>query len=155
MSTFTGDIIVNSADVYTLSGSSLNDPLEVEKVVSQATTVIETLTGVFFRADERDAEIQTSDAAWLKKAVILQSVWMLEQVDILSRQSVSSISQDGLSLQAPDSLTFVLAPLAKRALKNCSWTKTGTMRVAAPSEATPVGSFLTDDSGVWTPIASA
>jgi hypothetical protein len=154
MSTFSGDIIVNSADVYALSNSNLNDPIATDRVITQATNMIETMTGVFFRASDRGYDVRSSDAAWLRKAVVFQTVWMLEQGEVLTRQGISSLSQDGVSVSAPDELTFVLAPLAKRALNNCSWTKNGTLKVSAADEITET-SFLTTDVGPWVPLGAA
>jgi hypothetical protein len=92
-----------------------------------------------------------SDAAWLKKAALYQVIFMVEN-DVLTNKSVTSISQDGLSINAPDGLTFILAPLAKRAINNCSWTKSGTLKVQAPDELSAAGNFLVDDNHPWAPL---
>jgi len=62
------------------------------------------------------------------------------------------MTQDGVHVQAFNELTFVLAPLAKRALANCSWGKSGTMRVSLENE-TAVEDFLVSDNHPWTPLA--
>jgi hypothetical protein len=94
-----------------------------------------------------------SDAAWLKKAALYQVIFMVEN-DVLTNKSVTSISQDGLSINAPDGLTFILAPLAKRAINNCSWAKNGTIKVAAPDAVVTAKDFLTSDAHAWAPLGA-
>ena len=152
MTVYTDDISVSMPDVYVLTGVNASAPL-VASSIEQAKMLIETVSGVLFHADERSTPIDTADAVWLRKAAVFQAAWLVEQSAVFSRQAVSSLSQDGLSVSAPDSLTFVLAPLAKRALNNCSWAKTGTLRVAEPD------SVVLDDSTVsdnhpWFPLGA-
>lgn len=150
MATLTTDIDVTTSDVFTISGTDA-DITVVQKLLGQASFMIETISGVPFKVAERETDVSVSDAAWIKKATVFQTLWLIGQVDSLERQGVSSVSQDGLSISAPDSLTFVLAPLAKRALKNCSWAKNGTLKVQAPSEE-PAESPLVSDNHPWYPI---
>lgn len=151
MAEFTADITVNITDLYNSTGATA-DITVLQNTIPQAVSIIETITGVFFEAALREVTISVSDAAWLKKAALYQTIFMLEN-EVLSSKSVTHITQDGLSVSAPDGLTFVLAPLAKRALGNVSWAKTGTLKVA-PADAEPVGSPLTDDNHPWYPLGS-
>lgn len=153
MTVYTEDITVAMPDVYTLTGVNADAAL-VASSIEQAKMLVETVSGVLFRAEERSNPIETSDAVWLRKAAVFQAAWLVEQTAVFSRQGVSSLSQDGLSVSAPDGLTFVLAPLAKRALNNCSWAKTGTMRVSAPDEVSAV-SPLVSDNHPWFPLGAA
>ena len=150
MASFTTDISVSITDLYTIT-SNTDDIAALQNEVPKAVSVIETITGVFFEAAYREVTITTADAAWLKKAAIYQLVFMREQTDILTRQAVSSISQDGLSLSAPDGLTFVLAPLAKRAIGNCSWAKSGTFKVTPMPKTASVDPLSSDDHP-WFPL---
>jgi hypothetical protein len=154
MSTYTADIQISLTDLYSITGSNV-DVNALQGMTPQAVSLIETVSGVFFEAAYREYPISVSDAAWLKKASIYQVQFMLENSDLLTRPAVSSLSQDGVSVSAPDGLTFVLAPLAKRALGNCSWAKSGTLRVAPAIVEKTDASFLTSDAHDWAPLGSA
>jgi hypothetical protein len=153
MTAFTADIQVSITDIYNVTGTKA-DIVTLQNLTPQAVSTIETISGVFFEAAYREVAISVSDAAWLKKAACYQTQFMLENPDLLSRPAVSSLSQDGVSVSAPDGLTFVLAPLARRSLGNVSWAKSGTLRVApAIVEKTDV-SFLTSDAHDWAPLGA-
>lgn len=152
MTAFTTDITLSLTDLQAVGGSGV-DFTRFDSVSPQAISVVETVTGVFFQADYREVYTSVSDAAWLRKAAAYQTLFMLENEDILSRTAVSSLSQDGISVSAPDSLTFVLAPLAKRALNNCSWAKTGTLKVAPSAEVDVVSPLVSDDHA-WYPLGA-
>lgn len=154
MTTFTADIAISLTDLYSITGSNV-DVNALTAMTPQAISLIETVSGVFFEAAYRESTISVSDAAWLKKAAIYQLQFMIENSDLLTRPSVSHLTQDGVSVTAPDALTFILAPLAKRALGNCTWAKSGTLRVAPASETETDISFLTNDNHPWTPLVGA
>lgn len=149
MATFEGNIEASLPDLHSIAGSNV-DAQRAAKALDQASTVIESISGVIFDAEYRELPVTKGDALWIKRAVVFQAVWLLEQGDSLSRVGASSLSQDGLSVSAPDELTFVLAPMAKRALGNCSWNGNKTTRIGgySPSRVTD---FSIDDSGPWTP----
>lgn len=155
MATYTESIIVTANDVYSAVGSNA-DVNTLNAVIPQAQSVIETLTGVIFDASLREVAVSKTDVAWIKKAVIFQTQWMLDNPDSLSRTDAASISQDGVSVTAGDKLTFVVAPLAKRALANASWSKSGTIRVAV-GDREPVEDFLVSDDDSqypWIPLGA-
>lgn len=152
MTVFTEDITVAMPDVYVLTGVYPDAPL-VASSIEQAKMLIEAISGVFFSAADRTLPLESADAVWLRKAAVFQAAWLVDQTAVFSRQGVSSLSQDGLSVSARDDLSFVLAPLAKRALNNCSWAKSGTLKVA-PAEVVPTGSFLTSDDHAWSPLGA-
>ena len=153
MTVFTTDISVTLNDLQAV-GASGTDPVLFDNVAAQAVSVIETITGVFFEAQYRETPVSVGDAAWLKKAVVYQIAFMLENPDTLSRMAASSVSQDGVSVSVSDGLAFVLAPLAKRSLANCSWAKSGTIRVA-PAEEARANNFLNSDNHPWFPLGAA
>ena len=153
MAIFTGDIQVSYNEVYASTGTSY-DPVDMLAQIEQAIATIELVSGVFAKAYEREIPLSVTDAAWIKRAVIYQTAWNINNPDSVSRQAVSSISQDGLSLSAPNELTFVLAPLAKRALGNCSWAKSGTLTVAPAVVENTNTSFLTNDDHAWTQLGA-
>lgn len=150
MAIFTDSIEVTIDDLYAVATTNVS-PISLMDKIPQAVSVIETVTGVFFNADFRDVEISTRDAAWLKRAAAYQLAFMLEQNGLTSRQSVTSLSQDGLSVNAPDELTFVLAPLAKRALANTSWSRSGTTPVKIDKTRTAFDPTVSDDHA-WYPL---
>jgi len=149
MTTFTNDIEANLPDVYVLAPKSAN-PEAVSDAVAKSAVLIETVSGVFLKAEEREMAVSVTDAAWIRKAIVFQSAWLLEHPEAFNQQAFSSVSQDGVSVSAPNELTFVLAPLAKRALKQCSWAKHGTLRVAPATDRTLVTDpTVSDAHGGW------
>ena len=131
MAEFTNNIVVSTSNVYELINP--NTPIDaVTTAIAHASAMIESITGVFLNSADREVHPQARDAVWIRKAIAFQAAWMLEQPDALSRMGVSSLSQEGISVNATDALTFVLAPMAKRTLQNCSWTQSGTVHVEAP-----------------------
>lgn len=148
---FTENIEANLSDAYVLTGPNVAVP-DLQTALEQASALIETISGVILSSADRTTPITTADAVWVRKAIVLQSAWMVEQADVMGRQAVSSFSQDGLSMSAPNELTFVLAPLAKRALNNCSWAKNGTYRVAPATTSMADVKLMTSDNHPWNPM---
>jgi hypothetical protein len=98
------------------------------------------------------------DLGWLKAATAWQAAWQPQQAGYTARSRVSSVSQDGLSVQFADNASQHLAPLADRALRNLSWKGKRTDRGATLGER-PRGLFLQDYSNeasdekvVWSPM---
>lgn len=147
---FDGDIIVTAADILTYTGTKLAYDI-IADAIPLATSTIEVITGAFLVADDREVPLFKADAAWIKRAIIYQTLWQLDHPDSLSVQNFSSLSQDGQSLTNHDELNVVLAPLAKRALKQCSWAKHGTIRMQSPFRIyTQVDATVSDNHGGWT-----
>lgn len=153
MAEYTENIEASSADVYTLAGHE-TDVNIANDAIAQANHIIETISGVFLLAEDRTTPISKRDAVWLRKAITFQAAWIIEHPDVFSRMAVSSLSQEGLSMSAANDLSFVLSPLAKRALQNCTWTKNGTLKVEAANLKLPVD-ILTSDDHEWSPLAGA
>lgn len=150
MATYEENIEGSLAELYALSGSTV-DPTLAARTLDQAATIVETISGAVLSAAYREQPISRTDAYWLSRAIVFQAAWLLEQPDVMSRLAVDSLSQDGISVSAPNGLTFVLAPMAKRALSNCTWAKTGTIQVEGVQVKTDI-SFLTNDNHPWTPM---
>lgn len=153
MAEYTESIQVELPELFTLVGPSA-DVDAASRALDQAAVVVETISGVVFNAEFREAPITRSDALWVKKATLFQAAWLIEQQDALNRVAVNSLTQDGLHVTTSNELTFVLAPLAKRALNNCSWAKHGTTRVSLERSSNG-GSILISDNHSWSPIGSA
>lgn len=147
---FDGDIIVTAADVLTYTGSKVAYDI-IADAIPQAISTVEIITGAFLTADDRTVPLFKADAAWIKRAVIYQTLWILEHPDSTTQQNFSSLSQDGQSVSNRDGLDVILAPLAKRALKQCSWAKHGTIRLQSPFRIyTQVDATVSDNHGGWT-----
>jgi hypothetical protein len=99
--------------------------------------------------------IRARDLYWLGKAVARQAAWLTEQYDLATRLDSTATSQDGVANQlAPDAL--VLAPMAGRSLRRCSWMRSRTIHVGTPFESGRfVGNALlesADDGQAWEPL---
>lgn len=99
--------------------------------------------------------IRPRDVHWLGQAVAYQAAWITEQYDLATRLDATATSQDGVSNQlTADAL--VLAPMAGRALRRCSWMRSRTIHVRSPLEGGQYsGNPLlesSDDSQTWRPM---
>lgn len=86
--------------------------------------------------------MQPRDLMLLRYALAYQAVWMTGQPGLLIRVGVDQMSQDGLSTHIPDERDLMLAPLAKRCLKQLAWQKSRSLRVRTPfiDDQTPLSS---------------
>jgi hypothetical protein len=100
-----------------------------------------------------DATVHDRDAAWLLRAVAWQAVWLAGQPGNTERSSVTSVSQDGMSAVLQDPTAVILAPRARRALKNLSWMGTRSVRIEPPVENTfqPWDTIDPPDDA-WSPV---
>lgn len=112
-----------------------------EADIARAQALIELVAG---RTVE---EVGTRDAKWLNLAMVYQAAWMDSHPEVFSSMDVASISQLDLSISFRDeSEAQYLSPLARRALRRCSWKGTRSI---------PVNShFLryTYDDYSWSPM---
>lgn len=76
------------------------------------------------------AAVYARDAEWLRQAVAWQTAWLAGQSGMAERSSVTTVSQEGLQVTYQDEAALVLAPLARRALKNLSWMGTRSVRMS-------------------------
>jgi hypothetical protein len=100
-----------------------------------------------------DAVLHDRDLEWLKRAVCHQAIWLAGQPGNAERTSATSVSQDGMSATLQDATAVVLAPRARRAVKNLSWMGTRSVRIEPPVESTfePWDTVDPPDSA-WTPL---
>lgn len=150
MAEYTGDIIVNLPELYVIAGAQ-TDVDAATKALDQATAVIELVSGVVFDAEFREIPVSKADSNWIRRAIIFQATWTLEQADSLTRVGANSITQEGLRVDAEDGLSFVLAPLARRALKNCSFNQNRTQKVSGHRRLEPFD-FTVNDNHEWMPL---
>lgn len=118
-----------AADVMTYAGVTATDD-----DVARAQAQIDVFCGLTFDAAAAIG-VSPRDLYWLKLATAYQAGWMVSQPDLFSRQSVATISQDGLSIgyemrggETADS-GQIMAPMARRALRRLRWMGTRAMRL--------------------------
>lgn len=118
-----------TADVLTYTGKTVTDA---------DLTLAETDVSVYAnRAPSASAGMGARDLYWLKLACCYQASWRDGQVDVDSRQSVTSVSQDGVSVTYRAEWQVRLGPMAARAMKNLSWKAGRTQRT--PNVRYPLG----------------
>ncbi len=105
-----------------LTGVTIDQP-----TLMQATGIIEISASVSCRNLN---SFRARDRNWLVRAICYQAAWMPSQPDLFSRNDMTSISQDGQTFQARDEDSFLLAPLAKKALSRCSWMRSRSVRLS-------------------------
>lgn len=123
--------------------------------LAQAQGVIEIYAN---RTTDATDGLTARDLGWLNRAVCWQAAWQSQQYGYAARESASSVSQDGQSVQRSAGSDLVLAPLAARALKNLSWKCSRTVR--QPGVEVPLGygavvdfaSEASDESHGWEPL---
>lgn len=105
--------------------------------------------------DQPEPSITAIDRRWLAMATAFQAVWMRGKPGVLEhRESHTSSSADGVSVQRAADAQIILAPLAARTLKNLSWLGVRTIQHGVTM--LPKGSFLAeeaDERHSWTPLA--
>jgi hypothetical protein len=118
-----------TADCTSITGVTPTDA-----VLALAQAIIEDHTT---RTPDANDSMRLRDLTWLKKAVAWQAAWIPSQPDLLTRMGAKSLSQDGLSWQGRNDVDQFLAPLAQRALKNCSWMGSRSIRTGRRPMRTP------------------
>lgn len=73
--------------------------------------------------------ISPRDRRLLKQALSYQTVWQINQVDLITRTDVSQVNQDGMSFSPAGADALLLAPLTKRCLDRLSWRRPRSLRV--------------------------
>jgi len=142
-----------AADVLSLTGSTVTDPQ-----LTQANAVIELHAGRIYTLATLSTPSGVTntgarDAEWMRRACAYQAAWMLSQPDMFSRIDLSAVTQEGRAVGLKEH-SFVLAPLAKRALDRVSWLKSRSLHVRAPFEdgLGPISTAIIDyddDDGGW------
>jgi hypothetical protein len=124
------------SDVQDITGAVVNDA-----DVMRAEAVIDAVTGA---GGLDPKKLSTRNLRMLKLAACYQAAWAKTQFDLNGRHDVTSMSQEGGSASARDELTFVLAPLAKAALKRATWGKNRTISVAPPAALRVIDPVVSD-----------
>lgn len=108
-------------DVLSVTGVDLSG---TPGVVAAASSDVSMHTGVL-----DTAAVYTRDEEWLRQATCWQAVWLAGNPGNVERASVTSVSQDGMSASYVDDTAVILAPRARRCLKNLSWMGSRSVRV--------------------------
>lgn len=112
---------ITAADVLAVTGVNVGD-----SDVAQAQGVIDIISNV---TTEDSATMSARDIRLISLALCYQTVWQYNQIDVLTRTDVASITQDGLQFTPANKDALMLAPLAKRCLDRLSWRKPRSIRV--------------------------
>jgi hypothetical protein len=136
-------------DVAAITGKTVTD----DQVMS-AQFVIDLYSN---RTPAASALMSNRDKVWLQRAVAYQVVWMLAQPDFYSRTQITKLAQDGLSTEFASKAALHLAPLAERALKNCSWLRSRSLRIRTPFTDSDLGLYgftseVNDIYDTWTSV---
>lgn len=110
--------------------------------LARAVDVIDAVTGA---SDYALAALRPRNRRMLTLATAYQAAWAQAQVDHLDRHDVTSLTQEGGSVSTRDELSLILAPLAKAALKRCTWTGPRTVAVAGSSAGRIIDPTISDD----------
>lgn len=144
-------------------------PLDVEKLTGAIApesdiAIAQAIVDLYASIDSENVDIELiwpKDLIRLKKAVSYQVRFMQSQPDLLGRQDVKGVSQDGVSSTYANPHSVVLAPLANMAISQLRW-KRG--RALAPNrrgrnvlalQQTWVRDAEPDAGFGWTPMDSS
>lgn len=75
------------------------------------------------------ANISTKNLRLLKMAVAYQAAWMTEHPDLFTHTDIQSINQDGIFYVHQHENSYLLAPMARRAIKRLSWMRNKNIRI--------------------------
>lgn len=143
------DSWAQASDVAAKTGVTVTDAQ-----VMQAQAVMDMCSG---RTYDAKARIGSRDLYWLLLATAYQCVWILSQPDYFSRLDFQTIAQGNRPVQLKDD-SLLLGPLAKKALRRCSWMRSRSFHVRSPfvDGLTPISSDP-DSAGndfyeLWSPL---
>lgn len=140
------------ADVKAITGKDVS-----EDVIYRAQAQVEVTTGLIAAMSylqgtvapvEGAVAVSARDSHFLKMGVAYQAAWLDSQPDVYDRANITSIGQDGVSVQYADQ-GLILAPLSKKALNRLSWFGSRSIRTGSGpySHASLVEYY--DDRGPW------
>lgn len=94
--------------------------------LDSAQAMIELFADVIY---EQSDKISTKNARLLKMAVAYQAAWITEHPDLFTHTDIQSINQDGIFYVHTHENSYLIAPMARRALKRLSWMRNKSIRV--------------------------
>lgn len=69
----------------------------------------------------------------LKMATAYQAAWMTEHPDLFTHTDIQSINQDGIFYVHQHENSYLIAPMARRAIKRLSWMRNKNIRIRPSS----------------------
>jgi hypothetical protein len=83
----------------------------------------------------------------LKMATAYQAAWITDHPDLFTHTDIQSINQDGIFYVHQHENSYVLAPMARRAMKRLSWMRNKNIRIRPSSRRLTVRRFVQGNSG--------
>lgn len=117
------DSWAQASDVASKTGVTVTDAQ-----VMQAQAVMDMCSA---RTYDAKARIGSRDQYWLLLATAYQCAWMLAQPDLFTRLDFQTIAAGSRPVQLKDD-SLLLGPLAKKALRRCSWMRSRSYHVRSP-----------------------
>jgi len=84
----------------------------------------------------------------LKMAVAYQAAWMTQHPDLFTHTDIQSINQDGIFYVHQHENSYLLAPMARRAIKRLSWNRNKSIRVRPGTNRVVRKYYVQDDSSI-------
>lgn len=75
------------------------------------------------------ADISTKNARLLKMAVAYQAAWLTAHPDLFTHVDINTMNQDGIFYTQRNENSYVLAPMARRAINRLSWKRNRNIKV--------------------------
>lgn len=97
-----------------------------EDNLTAAQAMIELFADVIY---EQSDKISTKNLRLLKMSVAYQAAWMTDHDDLFTHTDIQSINQDGIFYVHQHENSYLLAPMARRAIKRLSWMRNKTIRI--------------------------
>lgn len=89
-----------------------------------------------------NALIGAKNLRLLKMATAYQAAWITDHPDLFTHTDIQSINQDGIFYVHQHENSYVLAPMARRALKRLSWMRNKNIRIRPSRNRTVVKRFV-------------
>lgn len=134
-------LIVSAEQVETITGNAVS-----ATTLRQAQNLLEVYAKRLFATDT----LSTRDLRYVQQAVAYQAVWVEAHPEVFVQGDYTSVSQADLSVTPRDSKSPWLAPLARAALKRCSWMGARSILVKSHFTSNTEDPLLTDsDRDQW------
>lgn len=95
---------------------------------------------------EQTANLSTKNLRLLKMAVAYQAAWMTEHPDLFTHTDIQSINQDGIFYVHQHENSYLLAPMARRAIKRLSWMRNKNIRIRPSNRRLITKRYVQDNS---------
>lgn len=106
-------------------------------------------------------DVSDRDLYWLKLATCYQVAFMESNTNLFTQGNIKQISQGDLMMTfsgsgAGSALTSLVAPLARKALERCTWTRVRSVRVGSDTVSNhdfpEVENWVDEDEAEWEPM---